>query len=156
MLHGRDHLPAGAQTQRRRGLIQIGPTAGAGWLTGDATREPHGRKPRAMAISPAPNRLCYTAGITHLLEPKRSFLAGLIKKLGDCPRVFVKLAGLAEPLGVTSNHSIYSADRLDFVPAGELRVKETLRNLDGDVRIESIEQLGSKERFYNLELQITI
>ena len=57
---------------------------------------------------------------------------------------------------MTSNHSIYSADRLDFVPAGELRVKETLRNLDGDVRIESIEQLGSEERVYNLELQITI
>ena len=70
--------------------------------------------------------------------------------------LLIKLAGLAEPLGVTSNHSIYSADRLDFVPAGELRVKETLRNLDGDVRIESIEQLGSEERVYNLELQITI
>ncbi len=64
----------------------------------------------------------------------------------------IKLAGLAEPLGVTSNHSIYSADRLDFVPAGELRVGETLRNLDGDVRIESIEQLGTEERVYNLEI----
>ena len=48
--------------------------------------------------------------------------------------------------------SIYSADRLDFVPAGELRVGETLRNLDGDVRIESIEQLGTEERVYNLEI----
>ena len=64
----------------------------------------------------------------------------------------IRLAGLAEPLGVTSNHSIYSADRLDFVPAGELRVGETLRNLDGDVRIESIEQLGTEERVYNLEI----
>jgi hypothetical protein len=64
----------------------------------------------------------------------------------------IRLAGLAEPLGVTSNHSIYSSDRLDFVPAGELRVGETLRNLDGDVRIESIEQLGSEERVYNLEI----
>jgi hypothetical protein len=64
----------------------------------------------------------------------------------------IRLFGLAEPLGVTSNHSIYSADRLDFVPAGELRVGETLRNLDGDVRIESIEQLGSEERVYNLEI----
>ena len=66
--------------------------------------------------------------------------------------LLIKLAGLAEPLGVTSNHSIYSADRLDFVPAGELRVGETLRNLDGVVRIESIEQLGSEERVYNLEI----
>ena len=53
---------------------------------------------------------------------------------------------------MTSNHSIYSADRLDFVPAGELRVGETLRNLEGDVRIESIEQFGSEERVYNLEI----
>ena len=53
---------------------------------------------------------------------------------------------------MTSNHSIYSAARLDFVPAGELRVGESLRNLDGDVRIESIEQLGSEERVYNLEI----
>ena len=53
---------------------------------------------------------------------------------------------------MTSNHSIYSADRLDFVPAGELRVGETLRNLEGNVRIESIEQLGSEERVYNLEI----
>ena len=64
----------------------------------------------------------------------------------------IRLAGLAEPLGVTSNHSIYSADRLDFVPAGELSVGETLWNLDGDVRIESIEQLGTQERVYNLEI----
>ena len=64
----------------------------------------------------------------------------------------IRLFGLAEPLGVTSNHSIYSADRLDFVRAGELRVGETLRNLDGDVRIESIEQLGREERVYNLEI----
>jgi hypothetical protein len=41
--------------------------------------EPHRRKPRAIAISPAPNRLCYTARITNLLVPKRSFLVGLIK-----------------------------------------------------------------------------
>ena len=38
------------------------------------------------------------------------------------------------------------------MPAGELRVGETLRNLDGDVRIESIEQLGTEERVYNLEI----
>jgi hypothetical protein len=48
----------------------------AGWLTGDVTREPLRRKPRAIAISPAPNRWCYTAVITQLLVPKRSVLAG--------------------------------------------------------------------------------
>ena len=33
--------------------------------------EPLRRKPRAIAISPAPNGWCYTAGIRHLLEPSR-------------------------------------------------------------------------------------
>jgi hypothetical protein len=56
------------------------PTACAGWLTvGDLSCEPLGRKPRAIAISPAPNRLCYTAGILYLLEPKRSVVVGLFK-----------------------------------------------------------------------------
>jgi hypothetical protein len=32
-----------------------------------------------MAINPAPIQSCCTAGITSLLVPKRSFLAGLIK-----------------------------------------------------------------------------
>jgi hypothetical protein len=32
-----------------------------------------------MAISHTPNRSCCTAGITSLLVPKRSFLAGLMK-----------------------------------------------------------------------------
>jgi|GEM_PF-4425090 len=32
-----------------------------------------------MAIGPAPNRLCSTAGITNLLVPKRSVIGGLVK-----------------------------------------------------------------------------
>jgi hypothetical protein len=46
---------------------------------GDLPCEPHRRKPRAIAISPAPNRLCYTAGITNLLGPKRSVVGGGFK-----------------------------------------------------------------------------
>ena len=46
---------------------------------GDLPCEPLRRKPRAIAISPAPNRSCYTAGITNLLGPKRSVVVGLFK-----------------------------------------------------------------------------
>ena len=94
-----------------------------------------------LAIEPCPS---ISSGVGRVVTGTFTHVRGGILR--------IRLAGLAEPLGVTSNHSIYSADRLDFVPAGELRVGETLRNLDGDVRIESIEQLGSEERVYNLEI----
>jgi len=94
-----------------------------------------------LAIEPCPR---ISSGVGRVVTGTFTHVRGGILR--------IRLAGLAEPLGVTSNHSIYSADRLDFVPAGELRVGETLRNLDGDVRIESIEQLGSEERVYNLEI----
>jgi hypothetical protein len=94
-----------------------------------------------LAIEPCPS---ISSGVGRVVTGTFTHVRGGILR--------IRLAGLAEPLGVTSNHSIYSADRLDFVPAGELRVGETLRNLDGDVRIESIEQLGTEERVYNLEI----
>jgi len=94
-----------------------------------------------LAIEPCPS---ISSGVGRVVTGTFTHVRGGILR--------IRLAGLAEPLGVTSNHSIYSSDRLDFVPAGELRVGETLRNLDGDVRIESIEQLGTEERVYNLEI----
>ena len=94
-----------------------------------------------LGIEPCPN---ISSGVGRVVTGTFTHVRGGILR--------IRLAGLAEPLGVTSNHSIYSADRLDFVPAGELRVGETLRNLEGDVRIESIEKLGSEERVYNLEI----
>ena len=94
-----------------------------------------------LAIEPCPS---ISSGVGRVVTGTFTHVRGGILR--------IKLAGLAEPLGVTSNHSIYSSDRLDFVPAGELSGGETLRNLDGDVRIESIEQLGSEERVYNLEI----
>jgi hypothetical protein len=94
-----------------------------------------------LAIEPCPS---ISSGVGRVVTGTFTHVRGGILR--------IRLAGLAEPLGVTSNHSIYSSDRLDFVPAGELRVGETLRNLNGDVRIESIEQLGTEERVYNLEI----
>ena len=57
----------------------IQPLALVGSPVGDLPCEPHRRKPRAIAISPTPNRSCYTAGITNLLVPKRRVLVGLFK-----------------------------------------------------------------------------
>jgi hypothetical protein len=94
-----------------------------------------------LAIEPCPR---ISSGVGRVVTGTFTHVRGGILR--------IRLAGLAKPLGVTSNHSIYSADRMDFVPAGELRVGDTLRNLEGDVRIESIEQLGSEERVYNLEI----
>jgi hypothetical protein len=59
------------------GLNQIAqPLAQVGSPIGDLPCEPLRRKPRAIAISTAPNRSCYTAGIRHLLEPRRSVAGG--------------------------------------------------------------------------------
>ena len=108
--------PIKAQTQHPGGLIQIRPTAGAGWLTD-----------KRGIVLPIPYAI-----------------------IGPVPTCIFPAIQLHRPkimIGIMVR---------DFVPTGELRVKETLRNLDGDVRIESIEQLGSEERVYNLEFQITI
>jgi hypothetical protein len=53
------------------------PAQAVGTPAGDLACEPLRRKPRAIAISPAPNGWCYTAGIHHLLEPRRSVTVGL-------------------------------------------------------------------------------
>jgi hypothetical protein len=62
----------------------IQPLALVGSPVGDLPCEPHRRKPRAIAISPAPNRLCYTAGITNLLGPKRSVVGAYLNRPTAC------------------------------------------------------------------------
>jgi hypothetical protein len=37
----------------------------------------------------------------------------------------------AHPLGVTANHPLYSSDRDGWVPAGELKIDEKVRTIDG-------------------------
>ena len=43
----------------------------------------------------------------------------------------LRIERLDESLGVTGNHPVFSLDRLDFVPAGELKVGERLLPLTG-------------------------
>ncbi len=60
----------------RLGLILAG-TKRPSWFGSRVSRL--GAEPRVIAIDAASIRSCCTAGITHLLVPKRSILVGLIK-----------------------------------------------------------------------------
>ena len=65
------------------------------------------RKPRAIAINPAPNGWCHTAGIRHLLEPKRCvvFLAKLNPSASEkSPEVRASVGIVRAPSGVPDHH----------------------------------------------------
>lgn len=57
-----------------------------------------------------------------------------------------------KPLGVTANHPIYSLDRNDWVPAGELRIDEKVRTIDGTATLTSRSERPGRETVYNLEV----
>lgn len=57
-----------------------------------------------------------------------------------------------DPLGVTANHPIYSFDRDDWVPAGELRINEKVRTIDGTATLTSKSKRPGRETVYNLEV----
>ena len=61
------------------------------------------------------------------------------------------LEGDAEPTGVTDNHPYWSVDRAQFVPAGELRVGETVDTLAGTARVARLESRAYTGFLYNLE-----
>jgi hypothetical protein len=65
-------------------------------------------------------------------------------------RLYVE--GQAEPLGVTSNHPVWSEDRRDFIPAGDLAVGERLRALGGHPRVLKLEPLPGVHPVYNIEV----
>ena len=50
------------------------------------------------------------------------------------------ITGLDEPIGTTASHPFWSEDRSDWTAAGDLKVGETLRTLDGAVLAHQIEQ----------------
>ena len=64
------------------------------------------------------------------------------------------IAGLDEPLGVTTTHPIWSEDRQAFVPAGQLVAGENLRQADGkSIQLTRITpKRGPPEVVYNLEV----
>jgi hypothetical protein len=58
----------------------------------------------------------------------------------------------AKPLGVTANHPIYSFDRDDWVPAGELRINEKVRTINGTATLTGKSKPPGRETVYNLEV----
>ena len=63
----------------------------------------------------------------------------------------VAVEGAAKPIGVTAAHRFWSEDRQDFVPAGQLRVGETLRTSEGGRRqVVSLASRGATLPVYNL------
>jgi hypothetical protein len=65
----------------------------------------------------------------------------------------LRLEGAAEAVGVTPNHPFRSADRQDWVPAGELRIGERLQASDGTTpRVVSWTLRAEPEPVYNIEV----
>jgi hypothetical protein len=60
-----------------------------------------------------------------------------------------------KPIGCTDNHLFWSADRRQFVPAGELKIGETLSTANnGLMQVAAISPRPQPDRVYNLEVDI--
>lgn len=58
----------------------------------------------------------------------------------------------AKSLGVTATHPIYSLDRDDFVPAGELELNERVLTVSGELTLTSKTERPTRQTVYNLEV----
>lgn len=65
------------------------------------------------------------------------------------------LDSLDQTVGVTENHLVYSLDREEFIPAGQIRLGERLRQLEGATRLMEIRRLPGEQRVYNIEVHAT-
>jgi hypothetical protein len=57
-----------------------------------------------------------------------------------------------KPLGVTAQHPIYSFDRDDWVPAGELKLNERVRAVNGTAVLTAKSERPDRHTVYNLEV----
>ncbi len=64
----------------------------------------------------------------------------------------LKLAGFDQPIGTTSNHPIYSENRMAFVPLSQLHEGDRVRTRSGSTTIESIKPMPGRHRVYNMEI----
>jgi hypothetical protein len=65
----------------------------------------------------------------------------------------IDFAGLKKPLEPTASHPLFSEDRKDWAPAGQLRVSERIRTKTGTARIEAIRWKKDEHRVYNIEVE---
>ena len=57
-----------------------------------------------------------------------------------------------DPLGVTANHPLFSADRDAWVPAGELRIGEKVKTIEGVATLTSKSERPGRHKVYNMEV----
>jgi hypothetical protein len=82
-----------------------------------------------------------------------SVVTGTFKHEPDDNVLNVRLAGLAEPIGVTDAHPFWSEDRGMFVPVGKLRPGERVRTeVQGVVAVTSIQRRPRESWVYTLEV----
>ncbi len=58
----------------------------------------------------------------------------------------------AKPLGVTANHPLFSQDRNDWVPAGELKTNEQVRTIRSTAKLTEKTQRPGRHKVYNMEV----
>jgi hypothetical protein len=65
----------------------------------------------------------------------------------------IEFAGLKKALEPTVSHPLFSEDRNDWVPAGQLRVGERIRTRSGTARIAALRWKSGEHRVYNIEVE---
>ena len=97
----------------------------------------------------------------------------LIQSINECPTIqpglgrvvigrfihrrdgvmWMKLSDVGKPIGITDTHHVYSVDRGEFLPAGQLQVGETLKLHDRLTQITSLTPNAGTHQVFNLEVQ---
>jgi hypothetical protein len=66
--------------------------------------------------------------------------------------LWLRVEGVQDPIGITSNHPVYSVDRTQFVPAESLQRGDLLQLLDGTGRLQDVQVGSSTQAVFNLEV----
>jgi hypothetical protein len=96
-----------------------------------------------LAVEPCPE-----------IEPGRGRVITGKFTTSKCPVLELRLVGEGKPLEPTPPHRFKSLDRLDWIPAEDLRIGETLQTKSGQiVTVESIRQKPGLHRVHNFEVE---
>jgi hypothetical protein len=87
-------------------------------------------------IAPGPGRVVLSTTVRHAV-----------------PVLTLRLAGADEVLELTPGHRLFSEDRGDWVPAGELQPGERLRTRTGSVAVAALDPKPGLHTVFNLEVE---
>lgn len=85
------------------------------------------------------------------IQPDVSVITGRFVTEG-AEVVEVSLAGYEDPIGVTPLHSLFSADRGTWVPAGALLTGERLQSISGPIAVTGVVPRDQCATVYNVEV----